>query len=159
MRKQTLFLTLALLCMVATLIMPIVYFSPATMGLGRIMNSCFVMDNGPVVSIAPIGLLAISTLTCPLILWAAFARKRVKGNDRVRVPDRKLQSSLCLWIAALLVVWYAYCVVVVLALKGADTPRPQFAAVLPAIALILTLMARHGIKADEKLIRAADRLR
>lgn len=159
MRKQTVFLTIALICMVASLVMPIVYFSPATMGLGRIMNCCFVMDEGHVVSVAPIGLLVVSAITCPVMLWAAFARKRLLGNDKVRVPNRRLQSRLCMVAVVLLIAWYGYCAGVVFAIKGADTPRPQFAAILPLLALILTLMARHGIEADEKLVRSADRLR
>lgn len=145
--------------MVVTLIMPIMYFEPSAMGLGRIMNCCFVMDDGHAVSIAPIGLLIITAITCPIMLWAIFARKRMLGNNKVRVANRKLQSRLCTVVVALLIAWYGYLVGVVFAIKAADTPRPQFAAILPLMALILTLMARHGIEADEKLVRSADRLR
>lgn len=145
--------------MVVTLIMPIMYFEPSAMGLGRIMNCCFVMDDGHAVSIAPIGLLIITAITCPIMLWAIFARKRMLGNNKVRVANRKLQSRLCTVVVALLIVWYGYLVGIVFAIKAADTPRPQFAAILPLMALILTLMARHGIEADEKLVRSADRLR
>ena len=35
----------------------------------------------------------------------------------------------------------------------------QFAACLPLVALILVLMARKGVSDDEKLVRAADRIR
>jgi hypothetical protein len=37
--------------------------------------------------------------------------------------------------------------------------RPSWPAVLPAIALIFYLMARHAINADEKLVRSLDRIR
>ena len=35
----------------------------------------------------------------------------------------------------------------------------QFASCLPLVALILVLMARKGVSDDEKLVRAADRIR
>lgn len=159
MRKQSVFLTLALLCMIATIVMPLVNFEPTAMGMGRIMNSCFILDDGHVASIAPIGLLVVTAIACTLIVWAIFARKRLLANSKAHVANRKLQSKLCMIISLLLIAWYGYGIGVVFALKGADTPRPQFAAILPIIALILTFMARSGIKADEKLVRSADRLR
>jgi hypothetical protein len=39
------------------------------------------------------------------------------------------------------------------------TFRPEIAAALPCVSTILYLMARHAILADEKLVRAADRIR
>ena len=35
----------------------------------------------------------------------------------------------------------------------------QFASCLPLVALLLVLMARKGVSDDEKLVRAADRIR
>lgn len=159
MRKQTVFLTLALLCMIATLMLPLVFFEPASMCIGNVMYSCCMLNDGHMVSMAPIGLLVITTLTCAIMAWAIFARKRLLGNNKVRVANRKLQSKLCVIVYLLLIAWYGYGFGVAFALKGADTPRPAFAVVLPAIALILTFMARSGIKADERLVRSADRLR
>ena len=37
--------------------------------------------------------------------------------------------------------------------------RPEWPAIFPAIALILYLMARRSIRADEKLVRSLDRIR
>ena len=42
---------------------------------------------------------------------------------------------------------------------GAVSFRPSWPAVFPAIALILYLMARRAILADEKLVRSMDRIR
>ena len=39
------------------------------------------------------------------------------------------------------------------------TFKPAFAACLPLVTIILYLLARAGIIADEKLVRAADRIR
>jgi hypothetical protein len=36
---------------------------------------------------------------------------------------------------------------------------PKWPAVMPAIALIFYLMARHAILADEKLVKSMDRIR
>jgi len=159
MRKQGIFLTLALLCLIAAMALPLVYFEPQGMGIGRIMNCCFVADDSQPLSIAPVPLLAILALICPLTLWAIFARKRLQANPQARVADRKKQSRLCLWCVALLVLWYGVGVGVVFAIKDADTVHLQLGSVLPLIAIILILMARHAIKADERLVRSADRLR
>ena len=42
---------------------------------------------------------------------------------------------------------------------GTVSFRPTWPAVLPAIALILYLMARRAINADERLVRSMDRIR
>lgn len=159
MRKQGIFLTLALLCMIAAMALPLVYFEPQGMGLGRIMNCCFVANDGKPISIAPVPLLAVLTLVCPLTLWATFARKRLLANPQARVADRKKQSVLCLWCVALLVIWYGIGTGIVLAIKGPDTAHLQLGSVMPLVAILLILMARHAIKADERLVRSADRLR
>ena len=42
---------------------------------------------------------------------------------------------------------------------GMGTFKPGFALILPAVSLILYVMARKAILADEALVRAADRIR
>lgn len=159
MRKQGLFLTLALVCFVIALAMPLAYFEPTGMGVGRIMNCMLVMLDGQCVSVAPIPLFILLVVMCPLTLWATFARKRLLANPDAKVPNRKLQMRLCSWLVALVVVWYAAAAAVIYTIKGSDTPHFQLPMLLPLIAALLILLARHAIKADDNLVRSADRLR
>ena len=77
--------------------------------------------------------------------------------------NRKVQALFCLFNALLVVGWYVCYFVVGQTVGdkswGAVSFRPTCPAVLPAISLILYLMARHAINADEKLVRSMDRIR
>ena len=85
--------------------------------------------------------------------------------------NRKVQARICLLNALLLVGWYILYVVfahvafsmVAGKMLATDlieaTFRPSVVAALPAVALLLYVMARYAIRADEKLVRAADRIR
>lgn len=159
MRKQTLFLFLAALSMIITVVMPLASFEPQVMGIGRILNSCTVVDDGHIVTFMPIALLFMAVVVIALQLWAMIAKKRLMANPKAKVANRKLQSRLCLIAVILIVVWYGIEASVILAIKGGDTVHIEFASVLPALSLILTLMARNSINADERLVRSADRLR
>ena len=75
--------------------------------------------------------------------------------------NRKLQIKLCGWNNLLIVVWYIAYAVFAWMFKGeldADF-KIGFVSVLPLVSMILIFMARKAIKADEALIRAADRIR
>jgi len=77
--------------------------------------------------------------------------------------NRKAQALFCLLNALLIVGWYICYFVVghIVGDKawGAFDFKPTWPAVLPAVSLILHLMARHAILADEKLVRSLDRIR
>lgn len=70
---------------------------------------------------------------------------------------RKLQAMMCLLIIVLNVIWYVL-LAVMPQLTGGELAL-EWGAVLPAISIILTFMARKGILADEKLVRSLDRIR
>ena len=77
--------------------------------------------------------------------------------------NRKVQALFCALNALLIAGWYV-CFFVVSQMVGDKSWgtvnfRVAWPAVLPAIALILYLMARRAIKADEKLVRSMDRIR
>ena len=77
--------------------------------------------------------------------------------------NRKTQALFCLLNVLLIVGWYV-CYFVVGQMVGDKSWgtvdfRPSWPAVLPAVALILYLLARRAIKADEKLVRSMDRIR
>lgn len=147
-RKQTIFLLLALVAVVACLMLPVGTYEPTGMGTSDVLTNW-------TVSCAKTGetdftpMFLILLLTCPVTLWAIFAYKK-----------RALQARLCVVNIALLLVWYAvYAVYMVALVPDNMTFHTAFAAWLPLIAVILSVMARNGIIADEKLVRAADRIR
>lgn len=70
---------------------------------------------------------------------------------------RPLQATLCLVAIVVNLAWYV--VLAVLIQKGIQPEALPMAASLPIISAILCLLARRGVIADEKLVRAADRLR
>ena len=77
--------------------------------------------------------------------------------------NRMVQARFCMFDSLLMVGWYALYAVYSRVLGGVDGSiadfTPSFAAVLPAVALVLNLLARRAILADERLVRAADRIR
>ena len=88
----------------------------------------------------------IQILASAISLIAIFLYKR-----------RPLQATLCLVAIVVNLCWYISFAVLIQQGKLAETL--PLTASLPLIAAILCLMARRGIIADEKLVRAADRLR
>ena len=71
--------------------------------------------------------------------------------------QRPLQATMCLFAILVNILWYvAFAVLIQL---GALPETLPLTATLPIIAAIFCLMARRGVLADEKLVRAADRLR
>ena len=77
--------------------------------------------------------------------------------------NRKMQALFCLFNVLFIIGWYVVFFVVGQMVGdkswGAVSFRPSWPAVFPAIALILYLMARRAILADEKLVRSMDRIR
>jgi len=70
---------------------------------------------------------------------------------------RKLQATLCLVAMLMDVVWYV--LLAVLPQQTGGMLQVEWPAVLPAVSIILTFMARKGVLADEKLVRSLDRIR
>jgi peptidoglycan/LPS O-acetylase OafA/YrhL len=91
-------------------------------------------------------LFAVQMLASAISLIAIFLFKR-----------RPLQATLCLVAILTNLAWYI--VLAVLIQQGLQPEALPLTASLPIIAAILCLMARRGVLADEKLVRAADRLR
>lgn len=92
------------------------------------------------------GLFVVQIMASAISLIAIFLYKR-----------RPLQATLCL--VAIIVNFAWYVLLAVLIQQGALPETLPMTASLPIIAAIFCLLARRGILADEKLVRAADRLR
>lgn len=148
-RKQTLFLFLAFILTVVCLSLPIGEISSRLMGKDAVMYNLWLRDFDGVLNYSPIFLFVVLLLSCPVCLAAIFMYKK-----------RRLQARLCSVCILLNLSWYVYYIICVLSVfQGYGKFRPAFGAVLPLIALILYIMSRKAILADEALVRAADRIR
>lgn len=70
---------------------------------------------------------------------------------------RKKQAAFCLAAIVVNLLWYI--TLAVLIQQGMASAQLPYTAALPMVAAILCLMARKGVLDDEKLVRAADRIR
>lgn len=148
-RKQSVFLLLAVIFSIACLSLPIGFYSPQGMGLDDTMMNLWIRHGNGVVDFTTCPLFVVLLLSSVISVLTIFAYK-----------NRRLQAMLCNIIMLLNVGWYiAYAVFATMKVPETMTFRPAMAAVFPLIAVILTFMARKGVIADEKLVRAADRIR
>jgi len=91
-------------------------------------------------------LFIIQMLASALSLYSIFIYKH-----------RPRQAALCLVCVLLNLAWYV--ALAVLIQQGQLSQNLPWTACLPIIAAILCFMARRAILADEKMVRAADRIR
>ena len=148
-RKQTVFMVLAIAFTIACLCLPLGYFEPKGMGLNADLFNLWIKQPEGGVSMAPSVLLAIQVLTASIGVWAI-----------VGFRNRPRQAKLCVVNILLLIVWYALAAFYALYVGFRDyTFHANIAICFPLVAIILYWMARRGVLADEKLVRAADRIR
>ena len=148
-RKHTLFLLAAFAATLLCLFLPIGLFEPAGMGANTMLYNLGVRDAN--------GMLAFTNM--PLFIFLAFAGI-IALTTVFLYRNRKLQAKLCAWCCVLHAAWYVYLAFCVFN-QYAESGRflPKIGACLPLIACILCLMARRGVVADERLVKAADRIR
>lgn len=149
-RKQTLFLLAALILNIICLCLPLGHFvadgninSTSTM-----FNLWITMPNGSH-NYSVWALFATLLITCPISLIAIFM-----------YHNRIVQNRFCIFNILLILGWYAvYAVFAINLTESIGHYKISFTSILPLIAVILYLMARRAILADEALVRAADRIR
>lgn len=147
-------MALAVVLTVACLCLPVgvfTYDGLAPVGIITIneYNLCLVTDD--IVEYTTWPMFAVLVPSAALGVYSIFAY----GN-------RKVQARFCVFNALLLVGWYvlyAVCSRVYSTGNGIFEFRPTVFAAFPCVALILYMMARRAILADEALVRAADRIR
>ena len=150
-RKQTIFLIVAVVLTVICLCTQIGAFNMGGVDVAKVYNLWFT---------DPIGKRHFDVWPLMAILLPTAAR----GSYTIFIfNNRKAQALFCALNALLIVGWYV-CYFVVGQMAGNKSWgtvefHPSWPAVLPAIALILYLMARRAIQADEKLVRSLDRIR
>ena len=146
-RKQTLFLLVAVIACLLCFFMPIGIVLPKGMG-GEVS-----LYNGTIaVSGTCLPLFVLLAVSTALSLVTIFLYR-----------NRKLQLTLCATNLLFSVLWYIdyvlllFGVVTVPEVEG--TVEVKFAASLPLVAIVMIALARKGVSDDEKLVRAADRIR
>lgn len=148
-RKQTVFLLLALIATVVCMCLPVGRYVPDAMGKGSEMYNLLIVDKVTGEHFYAVwALFAILLISCPVALAAVFGYN-----------NRRQQARFCLFNVLLYIGWYIVYVVFAMTMGGSDKFHPSFASCLPFVAIVLTVMARKGINDDEKLVRAADRIR
>ena len=150
-RIQTVYLFVALVLTIICLCMPVATFHMAELGHYVVMTNLWEATSEGTRSLSVWPMFAVLLLTCPITIFAIFLYKK-----------RMLQAKLCVVNILLILVWMALCVYFVYINQAkAEYCHLEMAitAVLPAISLILYFLARRGIIKDEKLVRAADRIR
>lgn len=146
-RKQTVFLLLALVFSVCCLCLPIGTFEPKGIGTDSSLYNLWIRSDGGLdFSVWP--LFAVMLLSCPLAIVAIMLYK-----------NRPLQAKVCLSNMLMMVVWGAIYAFFAYAKSTYGAFHIAFAAAFPIVSFVLYYMAYRGVMADEKLVRAADRIR
>lgn len=153
-RKQTVYLLVAVIAYLVCLFMPIAHVTPDTMGaVTEVFNLGVVDANGTIqVEGTCFPLFLLLSVSTVLSVVTIFLYK-----------NRKLQMTLCSIALLFNVLWYvdfALLAFQVIALpEVAGKFSMEIRAILPLVSFVLVLMAKKSIKADEDLIKAADRIR
>lgn len=153
-RKQTLFLLAAVIVLAVCLFLPIGGILPNGMGGEDLLyNLGIVMGEGGISFDATcLPLFVLLSVSVVLSLVNVFMYK-----------NRKLQMSLCSVSMLFSLLWYVdyallfFGIIPLESMEG--SLEVKFASCLPFIAIILVAMAKRGISDDEKLVKAADRIR
>lgn len=145
-RKQTLYLLVAIVLTLVCIWMPIATVEPEGMGISTLVYNLFVSGNGIELCVWP--LFALLLVSMPIACVAIFMYKQ-----------RKRQAKLCSICMALDLLWVAYAAYILYTGSSQGNIHVKFIACLPIVAAILFALARKGIMDDERLVRAADRIR
>lgn len=142
------YLLLASILLIVCACLPVGTFYPDVMGASQdLYNMCVY------------GELSVDFSACGLILLLAVATV----NNTMSIfgyNNRKKQASKCNITIVMLLLWIIYYAVYGFVIGIENTTfKPSFTAILPVVSIILVLLARRAIIADEKLVRSVDRIR
>ncbi len=153
-RKQSLFLLLATIAYIVCLFLPVASIAPQGMGFGTSVHCLGTVsgENGIQFDSTCLPLFILCAISAAIAFATIFLYK-----------NRKLQMNLCSICLLFSVLWcvdYALMLFGIIGLEKVEgTLQLNFGACLPLVAIILVAMARKGVGDDEKLVRAADRIR
>lgn len=149
-RKQTLYLLFAVIMGIACLCLPIGRFVSSTIMPDHNLYTLWLKAADGSIDFSGSILFILLLLTCTISVAAIFTYN-----------NRKRQIKMCVINILLIIVWYiSYFFIGFVTYNSKTTEfKMSLTASFPAISLILNIMARNAIKADEKLVKSADRIR
>lgn len=152
-RKQTLFLLVAFIACVICLFVPVASVMPQGMGNPMSVHCLGISsEEGIRFDASCLPLFLLCSVSALISLATVFQFK-----------NRKLQINLCSINLLFNVLWYVDYAVIFFGLVGLEKVSGDltfhWGAVMPLISLVFVLLARKGVCDDEKLVRAADRIR
>lgn len=145
-RIQSIYLLLAALACLVCLCLPVCQLINADGTTMKMYNLSVIQADGSTnFIVAPLfAILVLSVATC---IYTIFIYK-----------NRKTQARFCTFVELMLVGWCVLCPVLMKTIPSEDCDI-EWAAFLPVVAMVLCALAQRGIKHDERLVRAADRIR
>lgn len=147
-RKQTVFLLLAVMATLACAFLQTGLLEASTMGADvKLYNYCTLSADHSR-SFVSLPLFVLLLISAVLGIMAVFDYKH-----------RPRQARLCSAIIGIYLAWYVGYVAIGCLLYSDYRLIPSWPAGLPLFAMIMTWLARKGIISDERLVRAADRIR
>lgn len=153
-RIQTLFLLAAIVALVVCLCLPIGAFEPKGMGVMPLWYNLGIVNNGVMkFYVVPFILLAFAVIVALIDIFMALKKEEMKQILKKQMKVCNLSIVFCL-------AWYVYYIIAALStFQTLGSFRLKFAACLPLIAIVFFVLARHGMKADDELLRSEDRIR
>lgn len=150
-RVQTLYLLAAAIVSVVCLCLPLGTYSADGLAVGRMYNLWITdtVNGGHNFAVWP--LFAVLVFSAAIGVYAIFM-----------YANRILQARFCMFAMLLVVGWYVLYVVFSKILpvdEAANEYSSSLTCALPFVAMVLYFLARRAILSDEKLVRAADRIR
>ena len=151
-RKQTIYLFLAAVACIVCMCLPLGTLQLQGMGVEPVLYNMALVQtegNSPTYNFAYLPLFIALAIPAVVALVAIFLFK-----------NRPLQARLCSFNLLLLLVrmalfaYYKY-----FQLTAIGELQQTWSSVLPFVAAVFNYLAYKGIKADERLVRAADRIR
>lgn len=152
-RKQSIYLFLCIVCFIICAVAPFGVLVPNGMGVSSTINSIGVVNGDT-------GVLSYPYFGIPMFFLALNAFWSLAIIFMYK--NRKTQAFNCyIQLAAVLVETIVSGALIYCTCIDAQevTFRPGFALCTPIIAMIFLLLAHKGIMDDERLVRAADRIR
>ena len=151
-RKQTIYLFLAAVACIVCMCLPLGTLQLLGMGVEPVLYNMALVQtegNSPTYNFAYLPLFIALAIPAVVALVAIFLFK-----------NRKLQARLCSFNLLLLLVWMAlFAYYKYFQLTAIGELQQTWSSVLPFVAAVFNYLAYKGIKADERLVRAADRIR
>ena len=149
-RIQTIYLLAAAVVAVVCLCLPVGTYESGGLVVSKVYNLWIASPNGlRDLSVWP--LFAVLAFVAAISLYAILV-----------YSNRIVQARFCMFGMLLLLGWYILFFVFsrfVTVGEGAMAFTPSLTCALPFVSMVLIFLARRAILADEKLVRAADRIR